>query len=317
LQSPDANLPNAQDLKSISGLLGGLLKVDAFGVVSLALGGNAPLVDDYVKPSNLAEEEAARIGADGAIEAALGALELEMQAEIAALAGVVSLDILGTILGFIGVTAGGKAYGEYIRGQTLNVKNTWRSSDLNDEGHNAVGDYEFRYPSGYSSDDRGRGTLWFDSKGRNATDKGEGGLRVMSWDSGGDHLGFDSPLAPAHIGIFGYQNKYHIAPIANPTPIYQGFIFRSEFYDDNSNDNYRLPKNFGLYDVKRTISTLSTQRFGWQSEIPIFEYNHEHFNFFIKIINKDVVKFEKNIIIDATTTVPTSSGTVFLHRVNI
>lgn len=292
LQTPDNNLPHSQALSSISGLLGGILKCNSLGVVSLASGGSNPLINDYVTPANLAEEKTERIGADSAIETALVALETEVEAEIAALAGVQALSILGTILGFIGVTAGGKAYGDYIRGQTLNIKNTWKAADLNDEGHNAVGDFEFRYPSGYSSDDRGHGTLWFDSNGRSSSHHAEGGLRVFSWDSGGDHLGFDSPIAPAHIGIFGYQNKYHVSPIPNPTPVYKGFIFRSEFHNEDSGDDYyRFPKNFGLYDVTRTISTLTHQSWGWDSKNTIFEYDYNNFNF------EKPVKFNKNFIL--------------------
>ncbi len=303
LQRPNANLPNSQGLSSISGLLGGILKCNGQGVVSLASGGSAPLINDYVTPANLAEEKAERIGADSAIETALVALEAEVEAEIAALAGVVSLDILGTILGFIGITAGGKAYGDYIRGQTLNVKNTWKAADLNDEGHNAVGDYEFRFPSGYSSDDRGQGTLWFDSTGRGSENKAEAGLRLFSWDSGGDHIGFDDPIAPLHIGLFGYQNKYHTWPFPNPTAKYKGFIFSiPDFHNESSsNDDYRFPKKFGLYDVTRTIGTWTSNKYGWDSKNTIFEYDYNNFAFYKNVehnnhVNfKETVDFQKNV----------------------
>lgn len=218
---------------------------------------------------------------------------LEIEAQIAALAGVQSLTILGTILGFLGLAASGKAYGDYIRGQSLNIKNTYKSADLNDEGHNAVGDFEFRYPSGYSSDDRGFSTLWFDSNGRSNGHSSSAGLRLFAWDSGGDHLGYDSPLAPLHIGIFGYQNKYHVAPIPNPTPIYKGFIFECDFHNEDSGDDYyRFPKKFGLYDVKRTISTLFTQRWGWDYKNPIFEYDYSNFTFNkpVKFLDKTAIK---------------------------
>lgn len=221
---------------------------------------------------------------------------LEIESQIAALAGVQSLTILGTILGFLGLAASGKAYGDYIRGQSLNIKNTYKSADLNDEGHNAVGDFEFRYPSGYSSDDRGFSTLWFDSNGRNSSHSSSAGLRLFSWDSGGDHLGYDSPIAPLHIGIFGYQNKYHIAPIPNPTPVYKGFIFECDFHNEDSGDDYyRFPKKFGLYDVKRTISTLFTQRWGWDSKETIFEYDYNDFNFYKPVILKEYTNFEKEV----------------------
>lgn len=293
LQQPNAALPNAQGLSVLS-ILGGILKCNGLGVVSIASGGSVPLVDDYVTPTNLAEEKTERIGADSAIETALVALEAEVEAEIAALAGVQAISILATILGFIGVAAGGKAYGDYIRGQLLNVKNTWKSADLNDEGHNAVGDYEFRYPSGYSSDDRGQGTLWFDSDGRNSSHPSSAGLRLFSWDSGGDHIGYDSPIAPLHIGIFGYQNKYHVAPIPNPTPIYKGFIFECDFHNESSSDDYyRFPKKFGLYDVKRTISTLFTQRWGWDNKDTIFEYDYNNFSFYKNVEHNNYVNFKE------------------------
>lgn len=218
---------------------------------------------------------------------------IEIEAQIAALAGVQSLTILGTILGFLGLAASGKAYGDYIRGQSLNIKNTYKSADLNDEGHNAVGDFEFRYPSGYSSDDRGYSTLWFDSNGRNSSHRSSAGLRLFAWDSGGDHLGYDSPLAPLHIGIFGYQNKYHVAPIPNPTPVYKGFVFECDFHNEDSGDDYyRFPKKFGLYDVKRTISTFFTQSWGWDYKNPIFEYDYSNFTFNkpVKFLDKTAIK---------------------------
>lgn len=295
LQRPNVNLPNAQALSSIAGLLGGILKCNSLGVVSIASGGSVPLLDDYVTPTNLAEEKTERIGADSAIETALVALEAEVEAEIAALAGVQAISILGTILGFIGVAVGGKAYGDYIRGQLLNVKNKWTSADLNDEGHNAVGDYEFRFPSGYSSDDRGHGTLWFDSDGRSDGHKSEGGLRLFSWDSGGDHIGFDSPIAPLHIGLFGYQNKYHTWPFPNPTAKYKGFIFSiPDFHNESSSDDYyRFPKRFGLYDVTRTIGTWTSNKYGWDSKETIFEYDYNNFNFYKKVVLKEYTNFEK------------------------
>ncbi len=243
-------------------------------------------------------EETAVVAEETAIaaEASVAALQVEFETQIAVLAGVETLTALATILGWIGLAANTKNYSEYVRGQTLNIKNTWKSSDKNDEGHNAVGDFEFRYPSGYSSDDRGHGTLWFDSNGRTDTHKAEGGLRLFSWDSGGDHLGYDDPIAPIHIGLFGYQNKYNVWPLPNPTPMYKGFIFRSTFHnEDSDSDNYRFPKNFGLYDVKKTISTLNNQIWGWDYLHPIFEYDYDNFTFYKKLKIKEHCEFEKNI----------------------
>lgn len=290
------NLPNAQNLSALGS---GILKIATFanGIISIASGGKVPVVNDYVRPIDLEEETGERIASDTAIEGAIAALEAEVEAEIAALAGVQAISILGTILGFIGVAVGGKAYGDYIRGQLLNVKNKWTSADLNDEGHNAVGDYEFRFPSGYSSDDRGFSTLWFDSDGRNSNHKSEGGLRLFSWDSGGDHIGSDSPIAPLHIGLFGYQNKYHIWPFPNPTAKYKGFIFSiPDFHNESSSDDYyRFPKRFGLYDVTRTIGTWTSNKYGWDSKETIFEYDYNNFTFYKKVVSKEYTNFEKEV----------------------
>lgn len=294
LNTPNNNLPNSQALNTIGS---GILKIATFanGIISIASGGKVPVVNDYVRPIDLEEETGERIASDTAIEGAIAALEAEVEAEIAALAGVQAISILGTILGFIGVAVGGKAYGDYIRGQLLNVKNKWTSADLNDEGHNAVGDYEFRFPSGYSSDDRGFSTLWFDSHGRSSNHKSEGGLRLFSWDSGGDHIGSDSPIAPLHIGLFGYQNKYHIWPFPNPTAKYKGFIFSiPDFHNESSSDDYyRFPKRFGLYDVTRTIGTWTSNKYGWDSKETIFEYDYNNFNFYKKVVLKEYTNFEK------------------------
>lgn len=294
LNTPNNNLPNSQALNTIGS---GILKIATFanGIISIASGGKVPVVNDYVRPIDLEEETGERIASDTAIEGAIAALEAEVEAEIAALAGVQAISILGTILGFIGVAVGGKAYGDYIRGQLLNVKNKWNSADLNDEGHNAVGDYEFRFPSGYSSDDRGFSTLWFDSDGRSSGHKSEAGLRLFSWDSGGDHIGSDSPIAPLHIGLFGYQNKYHIWPFPNPTAKYKGFIFSiPDFHNESSSDDYyRFPKRFGLYDVTRTIGTWTSNKYGWDSKETIFEYDYNNFNFYKKVVLKEYTNFEK------------------------
>jgi hypothetical protein len=292
LNTPNNNLPNSQVLNTIGS---GILKIATFanGIISIASGGKVPVVNDYVRPIDLEEETGERIAADTAIEGAIAALEAEVEAEIAALAGVQAISILGTILGFIGVAVGGKAYGDYIRGQLLNVKNKWTSADLNDEGHNAVGDYEFRFPSGYSSDDRGFSTLWFDSHGRSDGHKSEGGLRLFSWDSGGDHIGSDSPIAPIHIGLFGYQNRR--GWISNPTAKYKGFIFSiPDFHNESSSDDYyRFPKRFGLYDVTRTIGTWTSNKYGWDSKETIFEYDYNNFNFYKKVVLKEYTNFEK------------------------
>lgn len=56
LQRPNVNLPEAQALSSIAGLLGGILKCNSLGVVSIASGGKVPVVNDYVDPLSLQEE---------------------------------------------------------------------------------------------------------------------------------------------------------------------------------------------------------------------------------------------------------------------
>lgn len=289
------NLPNAQNLSALGA---GILKIANFanGIISIASGGKNPLNDDYVRPVDLDEEITSRIEADTAIEGTIAALEAEIQAEIAALAGFATFGALTQLLIDVGLVAGGTEYGKYIKGQTLNVGNSWKATDINDEAHNAVGNLKIRYPSGYSSDDRGHGTLWFDSHGRDGNHAAEPGLRIFSWDSGADSLGFDAPIAPVHFGIFGYQNKYNISPIPNPTPVYKGFIFRSEFHNESSSDDYyRFPKNFGLYDVKKTISTFFTQRWGWDYRDAIFEYDYNNFTFYKKVVSKEYTKFEKEV----------------------
>ena len=290
------NLPNAQNLSALGS---GILKIATFanGIISIASGGKNPLNDDYVRPADLDEEITSRIEADTAIEGTIAALEAEIQAEIAALAGFTTFSALTQLLVDVGLVAGGTEYGKYIRGQTLNISNTWKSTDINDEAHNAVGNLKIRYPSGYSSDDRGHGTLWFDSHGRDGNHSAKPGLRIFSWDSGADSLGFDSPIAPIHIGLFGYQNKYNISPIPNPTPVYKGFVFEiPEFHNESSSDDYyRFPKRFGLYDVKKTISTFFTQRWGWDSVDNIFEYDYNNFTFYKKVVSKEYTKFEKEV----------------------
>jgi hypothetical protein len=263
-------------------------------------------VKDVAQDASIAAAEATALAA----EASAVATAAELETQIAVLAGVETISALASILAWAGLSANTKNYAEYVRGQTLNVKNKWKSADLNDEGHNAVGDFEFRYPTGYSSDDRGHSTLWFDSDGRNSSHKSEAGLRLFSWDSGGDHIGFDYHIAPLHIGLFGYQNKYNISPIPNPTPKYKGFIFSiPEFHNESSSDDYyRFPKKFGLYDVTRTIGTLSASHYGWDHKETIFEYDYNHFNFYKKVLFKEHSTFEKDVRITSTGALKISSG---------
>jgi len=255
-----------------------------------------------------------------AAEASAVAVGAELETQIAVLAGVETISVLSSTLAFVGLSNSTKNQVEYIRGQTLNVKSKWYSADLNDEGHNAVGDFEFRFPSGYNSEDRGHGTLWFDSSGRK--DKfidysSEPGLRIFSWDSGGDHIGYDDPIAPVHMGIFGYQNKYHVWPIPNPTPVYKGFIFRSEFHNEDSDkDDYRFPKNFGLYDAKRTISVVGEKHFGWDRLIRIFEYDYEYFTFYKKLNFKEDVDIEKQVNFLTTDGINMPAGSTSQRPVN-
>ena len=56
--------------------------------------------------------------------------------------------------------------------------------------------------SGYSFDDTGHGTLWFDSTGSGCENKAEESLRLFSWDSGGDNIGSTDPIAQLHICLF-------------------------------------------------------------------------------------------------------------------
>jgi hypothetical protein len=292
LQRPNVNLPEAQALSSIAGLLGGILKCNSLGVVSIASGGSLPLLDDYVTPANLAEEKTERIGADSAIETALVALEAEVEAEIAALAGVVLISDLIGILIAGGLAITGYNYGQYIKGQTLNVKNRWYSVDNNDECSNATGELRPFSITPYKNEDRGHGTLWFDSSGRGSGQENymsEGGLRIFSWDSSKI---FNNELAPVHIGLFGYKKN-----VTEPDE-YKGFIFRSKFSDDTSSSNYRFPVNFGLYNVYKRINSYIPaygNSYGWLSDIPIFEYDYNNFNFYKKVVLKEYTNFEKEV----------------------
>jgi hypothetical protein len=305
LKTNPNNLPNAQ---SLSGLLTGIMKWNRVTrAIVIARGGANVATDDYATPAVVNAERIARVEQDGILRGAIAAVQNDLEAQLAALAGYTTFALFVQAIIDIGLIAGGYAYGQYIKGQTLNVNNTWRATDLNDEGHTAVGHTLLRYPKGYDANNRGHGTLWFDSNTANSNNedpkgKSEGGLRIFSWDSGGDIVGKDSPLKPVHFGIFGYQNRRNNVPfLPDPTPTYKGFIFRSEFDNNPSikkilkledgteypydypNPDYRYPINFGLYEVKRTISGFLTKRWGWIDKKTIFEYDYKSFNFNVPI----------------------------------
>lgn len=216
---------------------------------------------------------------------------VELEAQIAALAGVVAIsDLVGIFaIGALAVT--GYNYGQYIKGQSLNTKNTWFSVDDNDDASNATGELRPFQITPFKNENRGRGTLWFDSndRGSGRTDyNAEGGIRVFSWDS--SPKGSRNELAPVHIGLFGYRKNYTVADE------YKGFIFRSEFSDDTDGPNYRFPTKFGLYDVYKSIhSYISGMKYGWQNMNAIFEYDYSNFNFYKPVVLKEYTRFEKEV----------------------
>ena len=216
---------------------------------------------------------------------------VELEAQIAALAGVVAIsDLVGIFaIGALAVT--GYNYGQYIKGQSLNTKNTWFSVDDNDDASNATGELRPFQITPFKNENRGRGTLWFDSndRGSGRTDyNAEGGIRVFSWDS--SPTGSRNELAPVHIGLFGYRKNYTVADE------YKGFIFRSEFSDDTDGPNYRFPTKFGLYDVYKSIhSYISGMKYGWQNMNAIFEYDYSNFNFYKPVVLKEYTRFEKEV----------------------
>ena len=174
---------------------------------------------------------------------------------------------------------------ELERGNHLNLKNTYASVDLNDEAFNATSPQipnqeegpKSVNPFGYSFEDRGHGSIWFDSKDRLVNHSSEAGLRVFSWDSSG--LDPEFPLAPVHMGLFGYKQPVATLEIPNPTPLYNGFTFSCQFEQDNTSERYNLPNLFGLYENTRTVSDTTTIRTGWDSKNAIFEYDYSKFSF--------------------------------------
>lgn len=251
---------------------------------------------------------------------------LEIEEQIAALAGVTAINTLWNLFNTIGIATtaiSGRHYGEYIRGQTLNIKNTWQSTDLNDECANATGDFRPFDFTPYKYENRGHGTIWFDSNGRKSKVAllneahppeyySEAGVRIMSYDSSSI---FDNEISPIHLGLFGYKK------FATQPDEYKGFIFRAEFDNnskipntgviiDDDNPNYRFPTKFGLYDVHRTVSSNSRKRYGWDTKDTIFEYDYNSFNFSKPVQTKKLVATD-NLTIPSklSSEIPTDSAT--------
>lgn len=251
---------------------------------------------------------------------------LEIEEQIAALAGVTAINTLWNLFNTIGIATTaitGRNYGEYIRGQTLNIKNSWQSTDLNDECANATGEFRPFDITPYKYENRGHGTLWFDSNGRKSKKAlldsdhppeyySKPGLRIFSWDSSSF---FDNEIAPIHIGLFGYKK------FATKPDEYKGFIFETEFDNnptiagtgvifEDENPNYRFPTKFGLYSTHRTVSSMSRQRYGWDSKEAVFEYDYNSFNFYkpVTIQNLSVTK-SLNIPVVQSANIPANSPT--------
>jgi hypothetical protein len=218
IKTPNASLPNAQILNAIGT---GLLKIAqlANGAISIAVGGQNPATDDYVRPADYQEERNARIARDGELQAEIEAL----QAELASLTGFVSyavmvqfiLDLIGA-----GFTAG---YPEWLF--QLKYKPLLTRFKISDTTNNFG-----TWPSGH---------VWFDSNVQDTAGH-ESGIRLTAWDSS---TFFSESLKPLSFGILGFLNK------AGYLQEQRGFVWRSEFENDANHAWYRGAKNFNLYRV--------------------------------------------------------------------
>lgn len=291
----DITAQQAKNLNKIVKTIGGIS--DSVNMVDVT-------VSDASKITNAVKNAVGVAASEGIGEAASKALDiftnkaalLEIEEQIAALAGVTAINTLWNLFNTIGIAntaITGRNYGEYIRGQTLNIKNSWQSTDLNDECANATGEFRPLDITPYKYENRGHGTLWFDSNGRKSKKAlfnsdhppeyySKPGLRIFSWDSSNF---FDNEIAPIHIGLFGYKK------FATKPDEYKGFIFETEFDNnptiagtgviiEDDNPNYRFPTKFGLYSTHRTVSSMSRQRYGWDSKEAVFEYDYSNFNFY-------------------------------------
>jgi len=255
LQTANESLPNSQALDTLGS---GILKVNAGGVLALAAGGT-----DYVTPTALEEETAARVEGDSALEASVVAVQGELQAQIAAITGYGSLALLTEFLVNLGWTTG---YSEYLwaKYRPLRTYNTYGDTD------------------NYSKDG---GNIWYDASHIGAAGAFKPGLRITSWDSS---MVFANDLFPVSMGLFGYRKQLGVISVQD------GFVWQSYFENNSSSPHYRFPVNFGLYHVGHDEGSI-----GWnRQEVLLMEYRYydDNFVFEKKAEFKEVVKFSANAI---------------------
>jgi hypothetical protein len=249
LQEANQSLPNAQALN----LLGlGILKVNANGVLSLAISGT-----DYVSPIALEEETTARVEADTALETSIVAVQGELEAQITAITGFGSFALLTEFLANLGWTTG---YSEYLwsKYRPLRTYNTYGDTD------------------NYSKDG---GNIWYDANHLGAAGSFKPGLRITSWDSS---TVLANDLFPVSIGLFGYRNSL------GQVGAQEGFVWQSYIENSNASANYRWPKNFGLYHVGHDDGAIGWNR--KENLLMNYDYNSSSFSFEKKTVFKtDVV----------------------------
>ena len=255
LKTSNESLPNAQALDTLGS---GILKVNAGGVLALAAGGT-----DYVTPTALEEETAARVEGDSALEASVVAVQGELQAQIAAITGYSSLALLTEFLVNLGWTTG---YSEYLwaKYRPLRTYNTYGDTD------------------NYSKDG---GNIWYDASHIGAAGAFKPGVRITSWDSS---MVFANDLFPVSMGLFGYRKQLGVISVQD------GFVWQSYFENNSSSPHYRFPVNFGLYHVGHDEGSI-----GWnRQEVLLMEYRYydDNFVFEKKAEFKEVVKFSANAV---------------------
>lgn len=255
---------------------------------------SSPAINAFAKTSSIVSTatEVATTASLQAQVAALTAAIAGVQAEVTATA---AMSAIGNVLNFtytslIGAVVGGTSE-NYIERSFVEKKPLFS---------------ENKY---YETDDLGlygKGNIWYDCDGSSSNDLHRGGLRVTAWDSSWftPIPFFDNDLVPLSIGVFGYK----WTAFSNPK-LQQGFVWEAEYENSSSDANYRFPKKFSLRDVGHAQDGL-----GWNikdNELMNYDLYQDKFNF-----NK-VVKFNKNVILTASTQAPSDVGSLFLHKVNV
>jgi len=271
LQKSHNDLKSAQALADLNEA--GILKTSIVGAISIAKAGGDVATDDYVDPATLQTEvegiQTNITEVQESLETQIVEVQTNLEAQIVTLTGFTTLGLLTDFLVSIGFTAG---YGEYL----------WRK-------YNPLRDYQnYTDTDNRDKEDEGASLIWFDSDGFDPEGHHhEPGLRIVGWDSSSF---FESPLAPISIGLFGYRNDL------GEYPIMDGYCFRSEFFNDDSN-NRRYPKNFGLYEAAGNRGFAGFDR----HKTLLFLYDRSSASF----------TYYKNVILDnsnITSPAPTEGG---------